>query len=708
MCALAAVAAPAAAYQDYSSNDFGIVGLMQTPTARMADDGQFRAGLSLVSPYNQLLLGVQLLPWLETQLRYLEVRNRTYGPADFGGDQTYKDRGVDLKARLVREGNYLPEIAVGVMDIGGTGIFGAEYLVASRRYRDFDFSFGLAWGRLGSRGGIGNPLTAVSDKFDERGGSEIGGVGLNRFFRGDIGAFGGVQWQTPLNGISVKLEYDGNDYRSEAVINADDDPRPNNQAVHFPLNAAVNWRLWDALDLSAGVERGDTAMFRISTYTNFNRNRGPSKILDPVPTPAHVNDAAAKGEPIAAGTAIDAAFIDSLSAELARQQITLVALDSNRQTGVISVWFNQGFARDPHRAIGRIGQTLATLAPPEYQAFTAINVSGRTETYRVTLMRRQLQDAIDFHGSNEELRASAMIDPPRQAGYTDASYRAPQSYPAFDWGMGPALRQHVGGPDDFYFGQLWWRTGANLQLTQRWSVSGAVGVNIYNNFDGITDRDTSVLPHVRSDIVQYLKQGENNLVKLETNYVWSPAPSWSARLSAGIFEEMYGGVAGELLYARAYAPWAVGLDVNRVRKRDFDQRLDFLDYTVTTGHLTGYFQLPFYRLQMNISAGRYLAGDWGSTVELAREFDSGVRVGAFATKTDVSAEDFGEGRFDKGFFLYIPLDMFFPRSTRRGSTLVFKPLTRDGGQKVRDGNALYGVREGGHFDPSEDWQQILR
>lgn len=701
---LIAVTVQAAAYQDDSANDFGLIGLMQTPTARMSDDGEFRAGVSSVWPNNQLLLGVQLLPWLETQLRYVDVRNRMYGPEDFSGNQHYKDRGVDFKINLIHEGDYLPEVSLGVMDVGGTGLFASEYLVASRRYRNLDFSLGIAWGRLGSRGGIGNPFKSISNSFGDRPSVDSpGGVGFDRFFHGEeVGLFGGVQWQTPFSGLSLKLEYDGNDYQHEALAN--------NQEIHFPVNAALNWRLWDSLDLSAGVERGDTAMVRVSAFTNFNRNHGPAKVLDPPATPAYINQAAAKGEPLQKLAAADPAFYDQLNTELARQQITLIAADADPERGVISVWFAQSLSRDPHRAVGRIGQTLATLAPPQYQAFTAINVAGEIETYRVTLMRRQLQDAIDFRGSSEELHASSMLDLPRdlQSAMAEADFNNPPTFPNFSWGMGPALRQHVGGPDDFYFGQLWWRTGANLQLTQRWSVSGSVGLNIYNNFDSLKNRDLSSLPHVRSDIAEYLKEGENNLVKLETDYIWLPAQYWSARLSAGIFEEMYGGIAGELLYAPAYKPWAVGVDINRVRKRDFDQRLDFLDYEVTTGHLTGYFDLPFYKLHMNLSYGRYLAGDWGSTIEVSRRFDSGVAIGAFATKTNVSAADFGEGKFDKGFFLYVPLDVFFPRSTRRGANLMFRPLTRDGGQKVRDGMSLYDIHDGNSFDPSQDWQQIMR
>lgn len=702
IAALVAEPLAAAASQDYSSNDFGVVGLMQTPTARMSEDGEFKAGISLVSPYNQLLLGVQLLPWLETQLRYVEISNRLYGPEDFSGDQTYKDRGVDFKVRLVEEGDYLPNIALGVVDIGGTGLFASEYLVASRRFGNFDFSLGLGWGRLGARGGIRNPLRLVSSSFEERGDSDgAGGFGANRFLRGEeVTLFGGVQWQTPIDQLSLKLELDGNNYEDEAL--------GNNQDVHFPLNAAFNWRIWDSVDLSAGIERGDTAMLRVSAFTNFVSDRGPAKVLDPPSTPAYLAEAKTKGEPILKAAAIDSAAVDRIREELKRQHIDLVALDADPVKADVTAWVSQAFARDPHRVIGRVGQTLATMLPDQYSSFTVVNVAGKEETYRVTVMRKQLQDLIDFKGSAEEVRASALVDPPRETAYQNAEYQDFMHYPGFSWGMGPALRQHVGGPDDFYFGQLWWRTNATLALTEQWSFSTSLGVNIYNNFDGLKVRDTSSLPHVRSDIVKYLKEGENDLVKLESNYVWSPAADWKARLSAGIFEEMYGGVAGEVLYSRPYSSWAIGLDTNWVHKRDFNQRLGFQDYSVATGHLTGYFDLPFYNLHLNLSVGRYLARDIGSTLEVSRQFASGVVVGAFATKTDVSAADFGEGKFDKGFFIYLPFDLFFPRSTRRGVNLAFRPLTRDGGQKVRDGVSLYGFEESGRFDPDSSWFEVLK
>ena len=92
-----------------------------------------------------------------------------------------------------------------------------------------------------------------------------------------------------------------------------------------------------------------------------------------------------------------------------------------------------------------------------------------------------------------------------------------------------------------------------------------------------------------------------------------------------------------------------------------------------------------------IDLGRYLAGDVGATVSLTREFENGWSVGAFATKTDVSAEDFGEGSFDKGITLQIPFAWFYGKPTRATAGMTIRPIGRDGGAKLVVDDRLYSV-----------------
>jgi hypothetical protein len=86
------------------------------------------------------------------------------------------------------------------------------------------------------------------------------------------------------------------------------------------------------------------------------------------------------------------------------------------------------------------------------------------------------------------------------------------------------------------------------------------------------------------------------------------------------------------------------------------------------------------------------------TFDVSKEFDNGVRMGAWATFTNVSAEQFGEGSFDKGFYISLPFDLMTTSSTRRWANIVLQPLTRDGGARLNRGPTLYEITEGRNVD----------
>ena len=87
--------------------------------------------------------------------------------------------------------------------------------------------------------------------------------------------------------------------------------------------------------------------------------------------------------------------------------------------------------------------------------------------------------------------------------------------------------------------------------------------------------------------------------------------------------------------------------------------------------------------------------------QVIRRFDNGFVLGAYATKTNVSSKQFGEGDFDKGIYLSIPLDALLPRSSKFALGFAWSPLTRDGGARLGRSNTLYeltSVRDQGAFN----------
>jgi hypothetical protein len=195
---------------------------------------------------------------------------------------------------------------------------------------------------------------------------------------------------------------------------------------------------------------------------------------------------------------------------------------------------------------------------------------------------------------------------------------------------------------------------------------------------------TSGLPHVRSDSLKYLQQGQNGLQHLfvEKRDTFVQEPQLHYRLFAGVLEDMYSGVGGELLYQPHASQFAYGLSAAYAVQRDYDGSLDHLDYKVLTGHASVYWATPFANYDVAFHAGRYLAKDVGATLEIRRTFDNGWQLGLWATITDVPFDEFGEGSFDKGMFFKIPFDSVFNSGKKSAIKTRIRPIQRDGGARL--------------------------
>lgn len=681
-------------------SDWGGVGLMQMPTARFGSEGEFALSTGRVSPYQRNALTMQPLSWLEGVIRYTDVGDRRYGPQSFSGDQTYKDKGIDVKLKLLDESESWPALALGFRDIGGTGLFAAEYFVASRRYYNLDFSLGVGWGYLGTRGVIANPFGSLSSSFNYRqlGSSAVVNAGKanTQFFHGEkVSLFGGVSYQTPWDGLVLKAEYDGNNYRY--------DPTGKPVQVDSPVNVAATYAYKDWLDISIGYERGNTLMTQLVFHGNLHTGKSMPK-LDSAPVPVKprsfsdfVSDKQQRGF-----NSVERS--NAIADSLAKEGIQVDSVAFKDQTAIVMA--SQDRYRNSAQAIGRTARVVANLSPQETEQITYVNLESGMETSRVSIMRADIEKAANYQGSPEEVAAHMDVSGPLP-GAEDASAETGR-YPSINWFWSPAMKHQIGGPDGSYFYQLYLRAGGEMQLTRHLSFTGVVGANISNNFSALKLQSDSVLPHVRSDIVHYLKEGKTGISELHADYLTNLGKSWYGRASAGIFEEMFGGVGSELLYKPYGQRWAIGADINRVRQRGFDERLDFRDYGVTTGHLDFYYRLPVDNLTAQVSIGKYLAGDKGATFALSREFDSGVILSGFVTKTNVSAAQFGEGSFDKGFSLSIPLDMLSLYSSRQRLGMGWRPLTRDGGQRLNMPNRLYPiVSESSKEQLLKSWHGLL-
>ena len=130
-----------------SYSNYGTIGLIQMPTARSLSAGTVAFSWSDNKPYQRGSILAYPFRWLEASYQYTDMENALYSDvAAFSGDQTYKDKSFDAKFIIMMETKNLPAVAIGFRDLAGSGYFSSEYIVATKKIKNIDYTFGLGWG----------------------------------------------------------------------------------------------------------------------------------------------------------------------------------------------------------------------------------------------------------------------------------------------------------------------------------------------------------------------------------------------------------------------------------------------------------------------------------------------------------------------------------------------------------------------------------
>ena len=649
--------------QQYSSSNWGYVGLVQTPTARMQKPGNFGVSMNMAYPQTHMNIFFQPLAWAEMGIRYSDISNRKYGPASFSGNQSYKDKSMDLKLQVANEANIWPAVSVGLRDAAGTVLFSSEYAVANKRIGSVDYSLGMAWGNMGGRGDIRNPLSRfMGSSFDVRQNNVAGQGGIfstPAWFHGPVALFGGLSYQSAWN-TELKFELDGNNYLRE--------PQGNHFPGSSPINMMATYHWARGVDLNFGFIRGNTVTAGISLFTDISRIYMP-KTSDP---PINSTRAPIKNSPDWQTT------INDLEAQTQRdvQQISV-----DKEAGKITVDFENAKPIYPQKRIDNATAVLNRDAPLHIETFDF--------QFRATgdVLASQTIQRINWAKSQSEPVRSeeGFFQPPLNYEIDHSSQSSPvvqteDRHVTVDPGLD--FSYVLQGPDAFVTYQVAGAVRTRARLPYGLQFASNVRWRLFGNDGDYKHTGSSQLPRVRTYTREYFVTSNVTLPLLTLSKTSRLSQSFFASTYIGFLEEMFGGAGAELLYRKPGNPWAVGMDINHVYQREFSQYFQFRNYQVNTGHLTGYLQTPFDQVMASVSLGQYLAGDRGATLTLTKLFNNGSSMGVFATKTNVSAATFGEGSFDKGVFISLPFDAFMSRSSLLRASFNWHPLTRDGGAKL--------------------------
>lgn len=675
-----------------SLSTYGTPGLIETPTARSLNDGELAFTSSLVGPTLRNTITFQILPRITGSFRYTRIAD------GLGQGKANYDRSFDLSFQLLDETELRPAVALGMRDFLGTGRYSGEYVAATKQFGSkLEVTGGIGWGRFAGRDSFKNPLGALDDRFNTRpsGFTGPGGqVETGAWFRGPASLFGGLAYHINEK-TTVFAEYSTDTYASEVSQNLMDAPSP--------LNVGMQYRFDNGIDLKAYVVGGNEvgAQFTYVIDPKKRKNPGGSEpSARPIGSRSDLAVAEWNNSAKGGGTA---ALTRVLNTRLAEDGLTLESFEMNGGSATVRIENTRWGVGA--QAAGRAARVMATTLPPQVEELVVVFLSNGVPNSRVVTQRSDLEDLQYHYDGSWGTYSRASIEDAAGEGRNGAIEGV---YPKFDYGLTPYVATSFFDPDNPVRADFGIQLKTSFQPTPGLTFSGQFRYPIAGNIEDSTRISDSKIQPVRTNAVRYAQESELEVNKLTAEYMFRPGKDLFGRVTAGYLESMYGGVSAEVLWYPIGSRLALGAEVNYAKQRDFDMLFGFQDYGVVTGHASAYYDLGNGFLGQ-IDAGRYLAGDWGATVGLDREFNNGFRVGGYFTITDVSASDFGEGSFDKGIRFEVPLSWVTGKPSKGTLSQTIKPITRDGGARLSVSNRLHRhVRDNRDKELRDGWGRYLR
>ena len=612
-----------------SYNNHGVIGLINMPTARFYDEQSHGLTIYDGTPDQKITISSSPYDWLEASLFYTNIQGLPYPGYEY---QDYKDKGFNVKVRLKEQGNF-PAVAIGIMDIAGTGLYSSEYIITSYGINNIDMHFGLGWGTLnGSKDTIKNPLGYISDNFKNRPTETEGQGGQfqpSRYFSG--------QTASPFYGVSYALN-DRTLFKIEKDTTLTTDTLDYKKAKSN-YSVGIDYALNENFVVGFSVERGSTAslkfIYKSSPKTSYQKYKYQNQ-------EQNINNEDQ---------------YQNLITNLERNGIGVnKVIETANSIGLELTQFTHSNLQVVEEIIKQAGKD-----------------SGIEKDIKKNLKIVNLDAITEFDDSFED-NSNLIYEREKKS--------------QFNTKTGLKFRPFIASREEFFKGALLLENDSEYIILDNLMLNVNLKYSLADNFDDLRYPPLNTFPaQVRSDIKQYLKNMDEGILigRAQIDYFISPHKDHHLMFTGGILEDMFSGFGFEYLYFKNDTNYSVGFELFNAKKRDYDWGFGTLDYQNVTGHLNFHYRnyglIPF---DMKLSYGEYLAGDVGTTIELSRSYDNGMVFGVFASNTDVSEEQFGEGSFDKGIFFNIPI---------YGNLInyTWRPLTKDPGAKLVRRNTLHGL-----------------
>ena len=635
-----------------NASNSGVTGIMETPNARILEDGVVRVSGVQALPYRWYSGSIGLLPGLEFSARLTEVTNIiAFEPGS--GYGAYKDKAFDLKYQIIPETKSLPAVVFGINDFWGTRIYPSEYIAISRQIYPFDFTLGLGSKRL--KGGASIP-------FSEK-----------------LGIFGG--FELVLNDdLLIMAEYNPIKYENDMG-----GARGVPEGAKYPVNIGLRTKIIKGIEIGASFQRGSTLGLSLSLTSLLGEQILPQK---PDPAPLLPVDRRSFNE------RERKVIVQKIYDEIKETGFSNVAVFISEKSITCEFENNKYFSNQ--KAVGRVLRLLLFYSPEDTTLLTAVIKKKDMPILKVSVSPDHLDKYLLGDISEYTFRKKLLnigITDSTESGYDETLVKVSDDTRLnFDYKIKPDLDIYWNDPSGFLKFSAGFSPYFTMDLWKGASAVARYNIPVYSNVSSPTSEP---LPPtvIKSDISKYLSKNYT-FERLMINQIFRINERFFSRVSLGYFDKMYAGIGGESLYFIGDGKMALGIEGDWLRKRIPKENFELMAFSPYSVLGTAYYYYPGLKMTFKAQYGRFLAGDVGWKIDINRKYKTGVTMGMFITFTDtdnINQPYFNDGYNHKGVYLSIPMRMFYDHDSTDTLNYGISPWTRDVGQTVSHWQDLYNL-----------------
>lgn len=626
-------------------------GYFRTPSARMNATGTLAAHMTATSFFQTYNVGFQFFDRIQISANY---------PIYKGMKKQNIDRIANIKLGLIQDDLiYLPSLAVGIDDFIGIGGVNSSYIVMSKQLLSLHLECSLGWGRKRLQGIFAGISWSPFRKSEKR---FLKNLLLVAEYASGIDKSHGLKRK-----INLGLVFSAGDYVQFSIANLRGKEVTLSSCLQFPLG--------------------------------FNQK---IKLQDPCLYTSPINT-----EPLGC-IRTEQDFSQEIAYALKQQGLDLyrAALQYNAfgEKQLYLKIINTRYRKECE-VRERVQSVLATLIPSDITSILLVIEEGGVNCQAYCFDRKLLR--FWYHNQISDFTHNALVPlqevPECKSCYEEATIFR-RHKPIGTLVIRPRMLTFFGTNN----GKFKYNIGAILSpegyIRDQFYYKIQLGYSVASSIQKITQdqKNSSYLPIVRSDTLSYLHPNRLSLEEAYLQKTWNLGRGWFFRTATGYFEIAYMGIATECLFYPVNSNWAIGLACAATYKRRY-RGIACTSY-VKQLKKTRYVEIPFTGMQyfldiyydckplhvdLQMSIGRFLAKDKGVRIELGRYFPSGLRFSLWMTITNGHDRIKGKIYYDKGCCFVLPLDLFFPRSSRNYLGFYLSAYLRDVGARAKTGTSLY-------------------